>query len=354
METATAPPIRMPGTGLPIGYLVCECQCDGVGISGNIALTAAGARAPCQAASPLRTSDSTSVRSRVPIETCSFDIALSSISACASRRALGAGVRRSPPLRRKKYNQHAPGCSKYGQSRRCQVQPIVTLRSTLTYFLVSLAWIATSASAQGPTYPYVDFGGRCQDAAIRLELRGDDDGAHEEVVGFDIYRRALGACGEGAIRINDTPIPRQPGTSFTLEYTDRSISSDVLYHYQIFGVDAERSTLTSLYDLYGFWVIKDATYTACGRPVAAHGTLSDIGWAWSLQPCPNSCFPGAFVEPWFTALEQYLGTSTPLLLYGSFGMSVEGWMLVVNDFEVADCATAVTRSTWSGLKRLFK
>lgn len=234
------------------------------------------------------------------------------------------------------------------------MQPIVNLRTTLTYFLVSLAWIATPASAQGPTYPYVEFGGRCQDAAIRLELHGDDDGAHEEVVGFDIYRSAHGACAEGAIRINDTPIPRQPGTSFTLEYTDRSIASDVLYHYQIVGVDAERSTLTSLYELYGFWLIKDTTYTGCGRTLAAHGTLSDLGWAWHLQPCPNSCFPGALVEPWLAALEPYLGTSTPVLLYGGFGLTLEGYMMVVNDFEVADCATAVTRSTWSSLKGLFR
>jgi hypothetical protein len=210
------------------------------------------------------------------------------------------------------------------------------------------------AWSQGPLYPHVEFWGRCDGSAVHLTLQGEDDGQHDEVVGIDIYRRTHGACGDEEIRITMDPIPRLRSQPFVLEFTDSHVSDGVLYHYQAVGVDAERRTRTSLYTVYWMPGSNDATFAGCGRTLAGHGTLVDDGWAWILQPCPGSCFGPAFVEPWFHDLEPYLGTGTPLRLYGGFGWTVEGHMMVVDGFEVEQCTTAVQPSTWGDVKRLFK
>lgn len=226
-----------------------------------------------------------------------------------------------------------------------------SIRALLSIVLLA---VAGRVWPQEPFYPHVEFLGWCDGSAVHLTLRGEDDGQREDIVGIDIYRQVHGACGDEPVRITESPIPRPRLQQFLLEFTDPDVSQRVLYLYQAFGVDAERSVRTSIFTLYWLPGSNDATFVGCGRTLAGHGTLVDAGWAWQFEPCPESCFKPAFVEPWFEALEPYLGTGIPLLLYGGFYWTVEGHMIVVEEFEVGVCSTAVEKSTWGNLKRLFK
>ena len=227
-------------------------------------------------------------------------------------------------------------------------------RSCAVALITLIAGCVVLARAQDPVYPWVTFVGTCQGSTMELVLTGEDDGQHPEVTGFDIVRRTHGACGDEWVRITADPIPRVFGEAFDLRCTDPSAADGALYYYQVFGVDAQRTARTDLYTLYWMPGSNDATFAGCGHTLAGHGTLTDDGGWWLFEPCPGTCFPSVWVEQWLDTLEPFVGTGVALALYGGFGWTIEGHLMIVEDFEIQPCTTAAQPSTWSKAKQIYR
>jgi hypothetical protein len=148
---------------------------------------------------------------------------------------------------------------------------------------------------------------------------------HPEWVGFDVYRRSVIDCG-AAVRVNPEPYPREPGHSYSYEYTEAPPAQRTLYEYWAVMVDADRNVLS-----FGYPVCDPCASQAWSSSPAlsvptTKGTLDDWGWTLHLTPCPGRCYPDVYLEGCcIPDLRPYAGAATVVSLFGSIGCaSVEG------------------------------
>jgi hypothetical protein len=106
-----------------------------------------------------------------------------------------------------------------------------------------------------------------------------------------------------------------------------------------------------LYTVYPEPGASDRAYVGCGG-VAGHGTIVDWGWTVAIEACPGSCLPSFYIESGAEQLQALIGQD--VVVYGSFGWSVEGFGLFLESFEWVPCEVAVEESSWSNMKSLFQ
>jgi hypothetical protein len=172
---------------------------------------------------------------------------------------------------------------------------------------------------------------------------------HPEWVGYDIVRKAVNQCTEFE-RLNAEIIPRGTGVH-SRTFTDTSPSTATLYEYQIVPVNSSRNQLS-----YSDFYISDVFMSCPDRsaPVAL-GTVEDIGWAVTINNCPEFCWYGAYINDPPADIRGYAGTGVVLRFFGRMGCgSVEGCSLEVDRYEVAACVPVPTQSTtWGQIKARY-
>lgn len=201
--------------------------------------------------------------------------------------------------------------------------------------------------------------GECSGSSVSLDwVFNDDPGGLPEFVAYDVYRQSMPLC-EPAIRVNEQPFPRLPGTTHGHTFVDAVIAPQTMYHYEIVPVDANRQPVQlPSPPLFCDPCVRDA-WAGCpefGAPLT-HGTLEDEGWALFVWRCPGTCYSEFLIErPWPPELEPYVGTGIALQLFGPYVCGgIEGCEMQVTNFEVAPCgATAVEPRTWGAIKATYE
>ena len=224
------------------------------------------------------------------------------------------------------------------------------IRTTLLLLVALVALVPASTRGQPSSLAYFIFGAECINGENHIYFGGEDQGGHEDVVGFDLYRSQAGTCGN-ATRITDVPIPRSFNQEFSHEIVDAHIVDGTLYGYKIYGVNADRTTFTSPYSLYPEFGSTDQWFAGCNA-MASKGTIVDWGWTVFIEPCPGSCLPGFFIEYGAEELRPYIGLVVSV--YGTLGWSIEGFGLNLESYEFGACVVSVEESGWSNVKTLFR
>ena len=224
-------------------------------------------------------------------------------------------------------------------------------------FAIAACLLLTAAPARAQ-YPYVSAYATCfsPDSFYVIIPQFDpyaDPYAYPNWMGFDILRSALPGCGAPE-RINADIIPRVFGTT-TYYFGGTAPSPGTLYVYSVQPVDADHQ----LVSIPGFCqpCVAYETCTPAVTPFTV-GTLTDIGFAVLVNPCPGSCYPSAYVEkPQATPLLPYVGTSTIVRLYGQANCgTVEGCSLTLDHFDIGPCEgiTAASSRTWGQVKIRYR
>jgi len=237
-----------------------------------------------------------------------------------------------------------------------------------TFFLLAvvIALAASSVNAQE-----LRTRAECQGSSIAVTWTFfNDPGGFPEFVGYDLYRQALPECST-PIRLNDQPIPRQPGFTHSRAFTDASLLANTMYRYHVLFVDQNRQP----------WIgpigpgFCDPCYfdawASCPHLSAplAHGTLRGTMlplWL-ELVPCPGSCygipgiFPNTFLpwlinQPWPPELNQYVDTGIGVRIFGDYQCELtEGCAINMTAFDVAPCGVIpVEASTWGAIKATYE
>ena len=177
---------------------------------------------------------------------------------------------------------------------------------------------------------------------------------YEPWVGYDVYRRTLADCG-GLVRLNPEIIPKAPLFQ-TLSWNDAP-PGRTAFEYRVIPVDANRQEVT-----IPFCEVHTTTWTSCpesSTPITV-GRLEDWGWALSIHPCAEGCWPGAYFdiyeEPFLTELRPYAGTQTVIRFFGDVGCcSVEGPSIHIDRYEIGLCGpTPAARASWGQLKAIYR
>ncbi len=179
---------------------------------------------------------------------------------------------------------------------------------------------------------------------------------HPEWIGYDVLRRSQADCGP-FVRVNATPYPRNPGVNESFSFTETPAANATTYHYQVILVDAGRNQLflgPQACDCSSHW-----GWASCpefSAPIA-HGTLTDLGWAVLIQPCPDECSSSFYISgAKYPALKPYAVSGEMLNFYGQAACgSIEGCALDLDHYEVAACApTASRHTTWGAVKAIYR
>lgn len=227
----------------------------------------------------------------------------------------------------------------------------------LAVSLAAMFGIAASTAAQD-FIGSAGLGAECRESQVEVtfgvRVLGYGSG-HPELVGFDLYRREADPCG-AAIRLTDSPWPRELSSDFTHRLTDAAIVPGRMYEYRVIGVDAGREALSGFdawYDFGSFFT----TWAGCGSDAVAHGGVRREGGFAYVETCPDACLVPHFtpLESWPAEMEVYFGTGTPLILHADLLCgTVEGCWLRVRSFEVTPCTVSVESTHWSQMKSLFR
>jgi hypothetical protein len=178
---------------------------------------------------------------------------------------------------------------------------------------------------------------------------------HPEWVGYDVLRRDQSTCG-AFLRVNAATYPRS-GVTETFTYGETPPSPGTTYQYQVILVDANRQQL--FLDPASCDCSAHDGWASCpdfSAPLT-QGTLSDLGWALLVQPCPDGCSPSVYITgPQSLPLKPYAGTSEVLRFYGQTACgSIEGCALTIDHYELAGCGpTPVARHTWGQVKAIYR
>jgi hypothetical protein len=180
----------------------------------------------------------------------------------------------------------------------------------------------------------------------------NDPYAYPDWVGYDVMRRA--GCGPEE-RVNADIIPRQVGMSHSAYFATEA-PGGVLYEYRVVPVDADRQPV-----LIGPAFCSPCNvFVACPRdatPITI-GTLTDLGWALLVTPCPEGCYPSAYFEGAFAdELRPYAGTGTAFRFFGTLSCgTVEGCALIIDHWALApSCgATPTSKGSWGRLKTIYR
>jgi hypothetical protein len=184
------------------------------------------------------------------------------------------------------------------------------------------------------------------------DLTGDPY-LYPDWVGYDVLRRPVPGCGSFE-QVNTDFIPRVFGT-YTHYFGGVPPSSATLYEYIVRPVDADHQPVS----IPGFCApcVAYATCTPDATPFTI-GTLTDLGWAVLVNPCPGTCYPAAYVEgPQADPLRPYAGTSTTVRLYGTANCgTVEGCALTLDHFDLGPCGGVVpaAASSWGRVKIRYR
>jgi hypothetical protein len=208
--------------------------------------------------------------------------------------------------------------------------------------------LSTSAAAASPTQILVQWSW-WEDPAYPT--------GHPEWVGYDLYRRATGTCGDW-VRLNPDVIARVPGQVQDLSFLDSTPATATAYQYQVRLVDVSRVQL---------FLLAPACYSPCSPPAFAmcpdlsapliEGTVTDWGWAVLVQGCQGSCWGGFYISnPAADALRPYAGTGQAVRVWGPSGCgSIEGCGMGLDHFELTACiSTPARRTTWGALKSHYR
>jgi hypothetical protein len=178
---------------------------------------------------------------------------------------------------------------------------------------------------------------------------------HPNWVGYDIYRRRSTPCGDPFVRVNDQIIPRNVGMTHTHYFGDLLPATATLFEYWVRPVDADRQQ----YFVGGGFCIPCNTFQICPQSSApiTIGTIDDWGWAVFVNPCPGSCYPGAYVsdQAIADALRPYAGSNTVFRFYGTLGCgTIEGCALNVESYGPTTCVVPAASRSWGSLKTLYR
>jgi hypothetical protein len=174
-----------------------------------------------------------------------------------------------------------------------------------------------------------------------------------EWVGWVIERTTNGVC-ESRIRIGN-PAAFPEGQA-TIQIVDELAVDGLGYRYHIRAVDTDGILryLGSSFSWPGYYQI---AYSSCGLAPVARGQLTDLGWTTGIEPCDQGCwFYLAFISELPAALQQYVGTSTEVLLFGEIEDEFEGAYVnqIYSWFVLEDCAVPTDTGSWGVLKSRYR
>jgi hypothetical protein len=150
--------------------------------------------------------------------------------------------------------------------------------------------------------------------------------------------------------VNAQPFPRQASNDYF-----EVPPPGKMYEYRVVFVDASRQQVT-IPDCFDCQRFGYATFPAFSAPMV-EGTLQDLGWAFYITNCPNTCFGPFYISgPVMDSLRPYVGTGQALRFWGTAGCgTLEGCSLQVESFELAACGpTPARRSSWGQVKTLYR
>jgi len=221
-------------------------------------------------------------------------------------------------------------------------------------FVVPLAF-APRTEAQLADFGYIT--GRYDGESVQVELHLVTDGYEGLAAGFDVYRITLGVgecytehlTPQQPIAFPAAPFP----TSIT--FSDASAQPNTAYHYLAYPVDAQHQRLPG-----GIPVRGEVT---TGVALFAHGRIvydaMIPGTGYGAFRCFGDCLSQETVLPPPDAVMPFVGTGTPLRLYGTVANIISAYNTWIPVFRIdhgspSDCAVAVTPATWSTAKRLYR
>lgn len=204
-----------------------------------------------------------------------------------------------------------------------------------------------------------------------LDVVINDDGSLPECTLFRIVRRAIYPCGVGQSVVC---IEREVGTSRSLQFSDQAVQPNTSYVYQVVGEGSAFPPLPALCELstrcddiefaqafdpsgWGFPIISIVSMGPEPTPVAHARLLPplDAVATFSLEPCQDSC-PTFFGQgAGGPEINQYVGTGTAVLLYGtvSYCCNCCGFILSANAAMPQSCTVAAENLPWSQVKVLY-
>jgi hypothetical protein len=207
--------------------------------------------------------------------------------------------------------------------------------------------------------PVLDLSGTCSGDRIQLRLIIEDPGGAPEMVGYDIYRSALGSCDQ-AVRITEIPIPRNASGVIDELIADEQRVPNIMYGYSARPVDATRQPLDA-WDIFpGFSAAGQLAYVSCGLAPVYHGTVLGVGWAATVeQPCEASCLtpPAYYIEQWPPQYDGYLDGSQSVIVFGAVSCEpgyFEGCLVYAEEVVPASCTVQAPATTWGALKGNYR
>ena len=208
------------------------------------------------------------------------------------------------------------------------------------------------AARSQPVALYGSFTATHEGTTVRVHLDVfSSDWNAGEIVGLNVYRADLGHCAN-RIRLTPTSIPFSAQRTL-VELTDINVVADHGYQYELVAADAQGGNIPLVLG----WGDLPHTWVTTGNAPIAHGPV-DYADAQSVGvgTCAQECYAFGTVTNPSQLPAEYLGTGTPLLVFGRItGYHPQfGWELRVTSTRPEECTLGVEAKPWGAVKSLYR